>query len=143
MMGNTVLWKPASSAVYSAYFIAKLLKEAGLPDGVINFVPGPGRHVGDPVLEKPGLAGVHFTGSTSVFQGMWKTIGSNIMNYRTYPRIVGECRGCGHGLGARSVRVSGTEVFSSQSSLHPVKSLAFHQRKIGRRDKDDQNGRYK
>jgi 1-pyrroline-5-carboxylate dehydrogenase len=93
MMGNTVLWKPASSAVYSAYFIAKLLKEAGLPDGVINFVPGPGRYVGDPVLEKPGLAGVHFTGSTSVFQGMWKTIGSNIMNYRTYPRIVGETGG--------------------------------------------------
>jgi len=93
MMGNTVLWKPASSAVYSAYFITQLLKEAGLPDGVINFVPGPGRYVGDPVLEKPGLAGVHFTGSTAVFQGMWKTIGSNIMNYRTYPRIVGETGG--------------------------------------------------
>ncbi|TEU08930.1 MAG: L-glutamate gamma-semialdehyde dehydrogenase, partial [Candidatus Aminicenantes bacterium] len=93
MMGNTVLWKPASSAVYSAYFITQLLKEAGLPDGVINFVPGPGRHVGDPVLEKPGLAGVHFTGSTPVFQGMWKTIGSNIMHYRTYPRIVGETGG--------------------------------------------------
>ena len=93
MMGNTVLWKPASSAVYSAYFITQLLKEAGLPDGVINFVPGPGRYVGDPVLEKPGLAGVHFTGSTSVFHGMWKTIGSNIMNYKTYPRIVGETGG--------------------------------------------------
>ena len=93
MMGNTVLWKPASSAVYSAYFITQLLKEAGLPDGVINFIPGPGRYVGDPVLEKPGLAGVHFTGSTSVFHGMWKTIGSNIMNYRTYPRIVGETGG--------------------------------------------------
>jgi len=93
MMGNTVLWKPASSAVYSAYFITQLLKEAGLPDGVINFVPGPGRYVGDPVLAKPGLAGVHFTGSTSVFHGMWKTIGSNIMNYRTYPRIVGETGG--------------------------------------------------
>jgi len=93
MMGNTVLWKPASSAVYSAYFITQLLKEAGLPDGVINFVPGPGRYVGDPILEKPGLAGVHFTGSTPVFQGMWKTIGSNIMHYRTYPRIVGETGG--------------------------------------------------
>ncbi len=93
MMGNTVLWKPASSAVYSAYFITQLLKEAGLPDGVINFIPGPGRYVGDPVLEKPGLAGVHFTGSTPVFQGMWKTIGSNIMHYRTYPRIVGETGG--------------------------------------------------
>jgi 1-pyrroline-5-carboxylate dehydrogenase len=93
MMGNTVLWKPASSAVYSAYFIALLLKEAGLPDGVINFIPGPGRYVGDPVLKKADLAGVHFTGSTAVFQAMWKTIGSSIMNYKTYPRIVGETGG--------------------------------------------------
>jgi 1-pyrroline-5-carboxylate dehydrogenase len=93
MMGNVVLWKPASSAVYSAYFCAQLWKEAGLPDGVINFIPGPGRYVGDPVLEKADLAGVHFTGSTAVFQGMWKTIGSSIMNYRSYPRIVGETGG--------------------------------------------------
>jgi 1-pyrroline-5-carboxylate dehydrogenase len=93
MMGNVVLWKPASSAVYSAYFCAQLWKEAGLPDGVINFIPGPGRYVGDPVLEKADLAGVHFTGSTAVFQGMWKTIGGNIMNYRSYPRIVGETGG--------------------------------------------------
>jgi 1-pyrroline-5-carboxylate dehydrogenase len=93
IMGNTVLWKPASSAVYSAYFLTQLWKEAGLPDGVINFVPGPGRYVGDPVLEKPELAGVHFTGSTAVFQGMWKTIGTNITHYRTYPRIVGETGG--------------------------------------------------
>jgi 1-pyrroline-5-carboxylate dehydrogenase len=93
MMGNTVLWKPASSAVYSAYFLTRLWQEAGLPDGVINFVPGPGRYVGDPVLEKPELAGVHFTGSTAVFQGMWKTIGTNIMHYRAYPRIVGETGG--------------------------------------------------
>ncbi len=93
MMGNTVLWKPASSAVYSAYFIMLLLKEAGVPDGVINFIPGPGRYVGDPVLEKSDLAGVHFTGSTAVFQAMWKTIGSSIMNYKTYPRIVGETGG--------------------------------------------------
>jgi len=93
MMGNTVLWKPASSAVYSAYFLALLWKEAGLPDGVINFIPGPGRYIGDPVLEKPELAGVHFTGSTSVFQGMWKTIGANLMKYKSYPRIVGETGG--------------------------------------------------
>ena len=93
MMGNTVLWKPASSAVFSAYFLTKLWKEAGLPDGVINFIPGSGRFVGDPVLEKPDLAGVHFTGSTSVFQGMWRTIGANIMKYKTYPRIVGETGG--------------------------------------------------
>lgn len=93
LMGNVALWKPASSAVYSAYFLTLLLKEAGLPDGVINFIPGPGRYVGDPVLEKPDLAGVHFTGSTEVFQGMWKTIGSNIMKYKSYPRIVGETGG--------------------------------------------------
>ncbi len=93
MMGNVVLWKPASSAVYSAHFCMELWKEAGLPDGVINFIPGPGRYVGDPVLEKADLAGVHFTGSTAVFQSMWKTIGGNIMNYRSYPRIVGETGG--------------------------------------------------
>jgi 1-pyrroline-5-carboxylate dehydrogenase len=93
MMGNTVLWKPASSAVYSAYFLMLLWKEAGLPDGVINFIPGPGRYVGGPVLEKTELAGVHFTGSTAVFQGMWKTIGASIMNYHSYPRIVGETGG--------------------------------------------------
>lgn len=93
MMGNTVLWKPASSAVYSAYFLMQLWKEAGLPDGVINFIPGPGRYVGDPVLVQTDLAGVHFTGSTAVFQGMWKTIGNSIMNYKSYPRIVGETGG--------------------------------------------------
>jgi 1-pyrroline-5-carboxylate dehydrogenase len=93
MMGNVVLWKPASSAVYSAYFLTELWKEAGLPDGVINFIPGPGRYVGDPVLEKSDFAGVHFTGSTPVFHSMWKTIGENIMNYGSYPRIVGETGG--------------------------------------------------
>ncbi len=93
MMGNTVLWKPASSAVYSAYYLMLLWKEAGLPDGVINFIPGSGRFVGDPVLEKRDLAGVHFTGSTGVFHSMWGTIGANIMKYRTYPRIVGETGG--------------------------------------------------
>jgi len=93
MMGNVVLWKPASSAVYSAYFLTQLFKEAGLPDGVVNFIPGPGRFVGDPVIAKPELAGVHFTGSTSVFHDIWKLIGSNIMKYKGYPRIVGETGG--------------------------------------------------
>ncbi|OGD25181.1 MAG: 1-pyrroline-5-carboxylate dehydrogenase [Candidatus Aminicenantes bacterium RBG_13_63_10] len=93
MMGNVVLWKPASSAVYSAYFLTRLFKEAGLPDGVINFIPGPGRYVGDPVVARPELAGIHFTGSTSVFHDIWKLIGSNIMNYKGYPRIVGETGG--------------------------------------------------
>ncbi|MBC8183340.1 L-glutamate gamma-semialdehyde dehydrogenase [candidate division KSB1 bacterium] len=93
MMGNVVLWKPASSAVYSAYFIMQLLKEAGLPGGVINMIPGPGGSVGNPVMSNPHLAGIHFTGSTPVFQGMWKTIGDNIDKYFTYPRIVGETGG--------------------------------------------------
>lgn len=93
MMGNVVLWKPASTSVYSNYFVMKLLEEAGLPPGVIQFLPGSGREVGDPVINDPLLAGVHFTGSTSVFQGMWKSIGENIKKYRSYPRIVGETGG--------------------------------------------------
>lgn len=93
MMGNTVLWKPASTAVYAPYFLMKLLQEAGLPDGVINFIPGSGSQVGNPVLASPLFSGLHFTGSTEVFQGMWNTIGANIRNYRTYPRIVGETGG--------------------------------------------------
>jgi 1-pyrroline-5-carboxylate dehydrogenase len=93
LMGNTVVWKPASTAAYSAHFIMRLLQEAGLPDGVINLVYGAGSVVGDAALQSPDLAGVHFTGSTAVFQGMWKTIGASIDRYRGYPRIVGETGG--------------------------------------------------
>jgi 1-pyrroline-5-carboxylate dehydrogenase len=93
LMGNTVLWKPASTAAYSAYFLMKLWEEAGLPPGVINLVYGSGAAIGDPALASPELAGVHFTGSTAVFQSMWKTIGANIAGYRNYPRIVGETGG--------------------------------------------------
>src|SRR5512133_1025327 len=93
LMGNTVVWKPATSAVYSAWYVYKLLEAAGLPPGVINFVPGPGRAVGDPALASPDLAGLHFTGSTAVFQGMWRTIGENLGRYHGYPRIVGETGG--------------------------------------------------
>jgi 1-pyrroline-5-carboxylate dehydrogenase len=93
MMGNTVIWKPASTAVYSGYYIYKVLEEAGLPPGVINFVPGSGSQVGDPVLASPHLAGLHFTGSVGTFNYMWRHIGSNIGQYRTYPRIVGETGG--------------------------------------------------
>jgi len=90
LMGNTVVWKPASTAALSAYFTLRILEEAGLPPGVINMVPGSGGEVGDPVLDSPDLAGVHFTGSTGVFHAMWETIGKNIRRYRSYPRIVGE-----------------------------------------------------
>jgi 1-pyrroline-5-carboxylate dehydrogenase len=93
LVGNVALWKPASSAVYSAYWLMKLFEEAGLPKGVINFVPGSGGQVGNPVMESPHLAGIHFTGSTAVFQGMWKTIGNNISKMKYYPRIVGETGG--------------------------------------------------
>ncbi len=93
LMGNTALWKPASSAVYSAYYIMKLLEKAGVPPGVINFIPGSGGQVGAPAIAHPDLAGVHFTGSTEVFRGMWKDIGANIANYKSYPRIVGETGG--------------------------------------------------
>jgi 1-pyrroline-5-carboxylate dehydrogenase len=93
LMGNTVLWKPASSAVFTAYWLMKLFEAAGFPPGVINFVPGSGGQVGRPVMSRPELAGVHFTGSTPVFQNMWKTVGENIASYRTYPRIVGETGG--------------------------------------------------
>ncbi len=93
MMGNTVVWKPANTQVYSAYVIMQVLKEAGLPDGVINLVYVDGPTAGDVIFNHRDFAGIHFTGSTGVFQGMWKTIGANIQKYRSYPRIVGETGG--------------------------------------------------
>jgi 1-pyrroline-5-carboxylate dehydrogenase len=93
LMGDVVLWKPASTAALSSYWTLKLLEEAGLPPGVVNFLPGSGAAVGDPVLASEHLAGVHFTGSTEVFHSIWKTIGENIDRYRNYPRIVGETGG--------------------------------------------------
>ena len=93
LCGNTVVWKPASTAVYSAHFLMQLFREAGLPDGVINLVAGSGGDVGDPVLADPHLAGIHFTGSTKVFHQMWRTVGANIDRYKGYPRLVGETGG--------------------------------------------------
>jgi 1-pyrroline-5-carboxylate dehydrogenase len=93
LMGNTVLWKPASTAAYSAHFLMKLYEEAGLPPGVINLVYGDGAVIGDTALASPDLAGIHFTGSTAVFNHMWRTVGENIDRYRNYPRIVGETGG--------------------------------------------------
>ena len=93
IMGNTVVWKPASSVVYTAHFLMKILKEAGLPDGVINMITARGADVGEIILKNRDLAGIHFTGSTAVFQSMWKTVGGNIENYKSYPRIVGETGG--------------------------------------------------
>jgi 1-pyrroline-5-carboxylate dehydrogenase len=93
LMGDVVLWKPASTAAYSSYWTLKLLEEAGLPPGVVNFLPGSGAAVGDPVLASEHLAGIHFTGSTEVFHSIWQTVGESIGRYRNYPRIVGETGG--------------------------------------------------
>jgi len=93
LCGNTVLWKPASTAIYSAWFLMKLLEEAGLPPGVINFVPCSGADVSAVALRHRDLAGVHFTGSTAVFNGIWRTVGEQLGNYRGYPRLVGETGG--------------------------------------------------
>ena len=93
LMGNAVVWKPASSAILPAYYIMQVLKEAGMPDGVINMIPGPGPVVAPPVLNHLDLGGVHFTGSTYVFSTIWLAIGSDIRKYYSYPRIVGETGG--------------------------------------------------
>ncbi|HET9131053.1 MAG TPA: aldehyde dehydrogenase family protein, partial [Terriglobia bacterium] len=93
LLGNTVVWKCASSTVYSNFQLMKLFEAAGLPPGVINFVPGEAAAVSEVVLRNRDLAGIHFTGSTSVFQGMWQTVGRNIASYKSYPRLVGETGG--------------------------------------------------
>ena len=93
MMGNVVVWKPSKTAVYSAAVIMEIFREAGLPDGVINLVYVGGPDAAKVVLNSPDFAGIHFTGSTAVFQSIWKTIGENIYKYKTYPRIVGETGG--------------------------------------------------
>ncbi|HEX7526040.1 MAG TPA: L-glutamate gamma-semialdehyde dehydrogenase, partial [Gaiellaceae bacterium] len=93
LMGNTIVWKPAGTAMLSAYYLMRLFQEAGLPDGVINLVYGSGPAIGDAALGSPHLAGIHFTGSTPVFNGMWRTVASNMERFRNYPRIVGETGG--------------------------------------------------
>ena len=93
LMGNTVIWKPASSAMLSAYYVMKLLETAGLPPGVINFVPGDAAAISNVLIDHPDLAGVHFTGSTAVFNSMWQRVGQNLGKYRGYPRLVGETGG--------------------------------------------------
>jgi 1-pyrroline-5-carboxylate dehydrogenase len=93
ILGNTVVWKPASSALLSAHFIMEIWREAGLPDGVINLVQGPANEISRACLAHPSLAGIHFTGSTPVFNGMWKTVGENVGSYKGYPRLVGETGG--------------------------------------------------
>jgi len=93
MMGNVVVWKPSNTQIYSANVLMQIFKEAGLPDGVINLIYVSGPDAGDVIFKHPDFAGIHFTGSTGVFQDIWKTIGENIHTYKTYPRIVGETGG--------------------------------------------------
>ncbi|MEE2749820.1 MAG: aldehyde dehydrogenase family protein, partial [Myxococcota bacterium] len=93
LMGNTVVWKPATTQAFSAHYLMELFREAGLPDGVINLVHAPGSRVGEIAVKHRDLAGVHFTGSTPTFQHIWQTIGNSIDSYRSYPRIVGETGG--------------------------------------------------
>ena len=93
LMGNTVLWKPASTAMHSAYYLMKLFQAAGMPDGVINMIQGSGSNIGRPALDHQDFAGIHFTGSTAVFKGMWASAVRNLDKYKSYPRIVGETGG--------------------------------------------------
>src|SRR4030042_2529850 len=92
-MGNTVVWKASTTQIYSAAVIMEMLIDAGVPDGVINLIFVPGPVAGNIILNHPDFAGIHYTGSTDVFQGIWKEIGNNINKYRTYPRIVGATGG--------------------------------------------------
>jgi 1-pyrroline-5-carboxylate dehydrogenase len=93
LMGNTVIWKPASSAMLSGYYILRLLEAAGMPPGVINFVPGNAVEISNILLDSPDLGGIHFTGSTAVFQSMWTKVGQHVAHYTSYPRLVGETGG--------------------------------------------------
>ena len=93
IMGNVVLFKPSPTAALSSWYVMELLREAGLPDGVINFLPGDGPTVGNVALASPHLGGIHFTGSTRTFQTLWKGVGENIQRYHQYPRLVGETGG--------------------------------------------------
>lgn len=93
LMGNTVVWKPASTALLSNYFLMKIFQEAGLPDGVINFLPGPGGLIGRSALGHRNMTGIHFTGSNATFNNLWQMSAGNMANYKSYPRIVGETGG--------------------------------------------------
>ena len=93
LMGNTTVWKPASTALLSNYYLMKIFQEAGLPDGVINFVPGNGPMIGNLALQHRDFGGIHFTGSNKTFNSIWRNIGQNLEKYKSYPRIVGETGG--------------------------------------------------
>ena len=138
VLGNTVVWKPAESASLVAHLSLQLLREAGLPDGVINIVYGDGAEIGEVALTHRDLAAVHFTGSTATFQHIWRTVGANVANYKNYPRVVGETGGkdfivahpsrrrrCARrGLRARRLRVPGPEVLGRLAPVRAAQPVA-------------------
>ena len=146
LMGNTVIWKPAPTQQYAAHLIMLLLEEAGLPPGVINMVTGHGKTVSEVVMVDPNLAGVHFTGSTAVFQGLWKQVGDNISTYRSYPRIVGETGGKDFVVAHRSADVDVLRTalvrgaFEYQGQKCSAASRAYIPRSIWTRLRDDLAG---
>ncbi|MDQ4065590.1 MAG: aldehyde dehydrogenase family protein, partial [Actinomycetota bacterium] len=93
LMGNTVVWKPSLTQAFSAHYLMRLMRAAGLPDGVINVVHGPGPEIGEAAVDHPDLAGIHFTGSTGTFEWLWRKVGENVSTYRNFPRLVGETGG--------------------------------------------------
>lgn len=105
LVGNVVVWKPSPAATYSNYIVYKIFEEAGVPAGVIQFVPGPPAEVAAQVISNPNFAALHFTGSTFVFKKLWKDIGANIDNYKSYPRLVGETGGKNFHLVHKSAEV--------------------------------------
>jgi 1-pyrroline-5-carboxylate dehydrogenase len=143
LMGNVVLWKPSTSQQFAAHFLMRLLDQAGLPPGVINMVPGDGVAVSDVALPHPDLAGIHFTGSTALFQRLWRTVGENIAGYRSYPRLVGETGGKNFVIahpsadpaGLRTVLVRGA--FEYQGQKCSAASRAYLPRSIWSRIRDD------
>ncbi|TNC29085.1 L-glutamate gamma-semialdehyde dehydrogenase [Amycolatopsis alkalitolerans] len=143
LMGNTVIWKPSPTQSLAAHLTMRLLEEAGLPPGVINLLPGDGLAVSDVVLADPALAGIHFTGSTKTFQHLWSTVGANLANYRTYPRLVGETGGKDFVVAHASADVDVLRTalvrgaFEYQGQKCSAASRAFVPRSVWARLKDD------
>lgn len=143
LMGNTVVWKPAPTQQYAAHLVMRLLEEAGMPPGVINMVTGDGIAVSEVVLDDPGLAGIHFTGSTRVFQHLWRSVGERIDRYRTYPRLVGETGGKDFVLAHPSADVDVLRTalirgaFEYQGQKCSAASRAYVPRSVWNRMRDD------
>ncbi len=155
MCGNTVVWKCADTQVYSAQMFMRILKEAGLPDGVINLIFVDGPTIGDVCFSHPDFAGVHFTGSTGVFNTMWKTIGENTGTYKSYPRIVGETGGKDFVLAHKSADVDvtvtalcrgafeyqGQKCSAASRAYIPSNHCCTSKREIGCRNQNDEDGK--